>query len=303
MRRMRQSRVAVLALSALVVLGACSVKKVDEAHVGVKYTDGPMEGQRWDGVVEPGGSHTVVNDHVYLLPARQVTYIVGSDGAERCAECDAPALWLTTADGEAMEIELAVRFFLNTREDVLRRFFQEICQKHDCWTDEGWIAMLNETFGNPMQAVVSDLGLEYQGDDLRYDNAVRDEFASQFGENFVDSLERLVGRGDYFCGPGYNRNEEDCPALSVEVTSVKFRNAERESVREREELAVREAELAAQEERTAAAQARVDAAQATPEHIRLAEVEAMLACAQNPECQLTVITGSEGDLEVTVPAS
>lgn len=296
----KRRNVVVLALAVL-VLGACSVKKVDEAHVGIKYTDGPIEGRRWDGIVEPGGSHTVVNDHVYQLPARQVTYIVGSDGGERCAECDAPALWLTAADGEAMEVELAVRFFLNTREEALRPFFLEICQKHDCWTDEGWIRMLNETFGNPMQAVVSDLGLEFDADDLRYNNGTRDDFAQQFGERFVESLERLVGRGDYFCGPGYNRNEDDCPALSVEVTGVKFRNAEREGIREAEELAAREEALAQQEERTAQAQARVDEAQATDAHIRLAEVEAMLACAGNPECQLTVIVGADGNLDVSVP--
>lgn len=280
----------------VLALGACSVERVNESEVGIHYTQGPIEGERFEHVIAPGGSSTVFDDVVYRLPARQVTYISAAG-----EESDAPPLSLTASGGERLQVSLAVRFFLNTREEALRPFFLEICQKHDCWEDEGWIRMLRETFGNPMQAVVNDLGLEYEADQLRYNNEVRDQFAGAFAERFVDQLERLVGRGDFFCGPGYDRNEDDCPALSVEISSVHYENAELEGIREAQELAVQEEALAAQEAETAAAQQRTVAAQATPEWRAQQEAQAMRECAQNPECQLTVIVGGE-DAAVTVPA-
>lgn len=300
------SKIRGLALSALLLVGAaaCTVEKVDEAHVGVKYTDGPIEGKKWDGVVEPGGSHTVANDHVYQLPARQVTYIAGSNSdGQQCAECERPALTLTAKGGERMDIELAVRFFLNTRTTPLRPFFLEICQKHNCWSDDGWIRMLNETFGNPMEAVVNDVGLDFDAEQLRYDNKVKDEFAAAFASTFVESQKRLIGHGDYFCGPGYDRKDkESCPGLSVEVTGVEFHNTEREGIREAQELSVKQAALASQQEATAVAQQRVNAAKATNQYLALQQAEAMLACAKNPQgCNLTVIVGDDGDVGVSVP--
>jgi hypothetical protein len=292
------SRRRTLGACALLVLGlgACSVERVNESEVGIHYTQGPIEGEKFDHVIEPGGSSTVVDDVVYRLPARQVTYISAAG-----EESDAPPLSLTAQGGERLQVSLAVRFFLNSREEALRPFFLEICQKHDCWEDEGWLRMLRETFGNPMQAVVNDLGLEYEAEQLRYNNEVRDQFSAAFAERFVDQLERLVGRGDFFCGPGYDRDEEECPALSVEISSVHYENAELEGIREQQELAVQEEALAAQTARTARAEQEAVAAQATPEWERQQQTQAMRECAQNPECQLTVILGG-GDVGVTVPA-
>ncbi len=292
----KKTRAVLVLLGLTLVLGACAVEKVDEAHVGVGYTDGFIEGQKFDGVVPPGGSRTVGNDHVYQLPARQVTYIAGSaEGA------DSGPLTLTAANGEKMNVELTVRFFLNTREETLKPFFLEICQKYDCWGDEGWVAMLRDTFGNPQQAVINDIGLNYNAEELRYNNEVKDSFASEFATTFVDSLGRLVGRDDYFCGPGYKRNEDNCPDLSVEVNSVTYASADLEGIREQQVLAQEQVELAVQEEASAAAQARVDAARATPQSIALMEAEAILACAQKPDgCNLTVINGDQ-QVGVSVP--
>lgn len=290
-----------LALLFVLAFGACTQERVDEAHVGVRYTDGEIEGQKFDKVVAPGGAEWVFNDHVYKLPARQVTYISGSqEGA------DAPPLVLTAKNGEKMNVELTVRFFLNSREEALKPFFLEICQKHDCWEDEGWITMLNETFGNPQQAVINDIGLDYDAEELRYNNAVKDDFADTFASTFVTSLGRLVGRDDYFCGPGYDREDESsCPGLSVEVNSVTYANTDLEGFREAAEVAEGKVELSVQEEAAAAAQARVDAARATPEALALQEARAILLCAENPEgCSLSV-TRIEGgnDVGVSVPAN
>jgi regulator of protease activity HflC (stomatin/prohibitin superfamily) len=297
-RRRRLALVVTLALA----LGACSVERVNESEVGIHYSDGPIEGQRVEDIVEPGGSATVFDDTVYRLPARQVTWI--ASGGENA---DAPPLGVTAEGGEHLQVGVSIRFFLNTREDALKRFFVELCDKHDCWNDEGWVAMLQETFGTPLRAVASDLGLSYEAEELRYNTDIRDQFASQLADRFVSEAGRLIGRDDYFCGPGYRRGadpdsrEHGCPTLSVEVLGVTFENAERENIREAQELAAEQEALAAQQAATARAQQETVRAQATPEWVRQQQAQAMRECAANPECQLTVVV-SGNDVGVSVPA-
>lgn len=299
-------------LGLALLLGACSVEKVDEASVGVHYTDGPVEGQKFDHVVEPGGSSTVVNDHVYRLPARQVSYIAANDGTQNGA--DGPAIVITDQNGVGLSIDMTVRFFLNTREDVLKPFFLEQCQKFDCWNGaidtpgegeaDGWGDMLNNVYGNTAVAVANDLALGYVAEELRYNNEVKDRFSSEFATAFVAEQERLIGRGDYFCGPGYDREGDNCPNLSVEITKITYVRPELEQVRENQQLAVEQTELAVQQEAAAAAEARVAAARATGQNIALMQAEAMLACAQNPNagaCNLNIVVDDSGQVGVSIP--
>lgn len=292
----------------LLAFAGCSVKKVDEAHVGVRYTDGPIDGKKFDHVVQPGGSETVFNDHVYELPARQVTYILGSkpDGS-KCDECDAPTLRFTAKGGVDMNLDLADRFFLNSRTNALKPFFLEQCQKFDCWTDKGWVKMLDNVFGNPMKAVVKDIGLDFDPESLRYNAGTRDQFARKFATEFRKAQARLVGgSGRYFCGPGYDRKTTNkhaksyCPELSVEVTGVTFADPEREAVHGKEQLSKAQEQLAGQQLATAKAQQAVNSAQATSQNLALMERQAMLECAKRAGCQLTIVVGANG--QVTIPA-
>jgi hypothetical protein len=294
-----------IAIGLLALVGAaCTNQRVDEAQIGVRYSDGWIEGKHFEKVVEPNDSEWVWNDHVYKLPARQITWISGPG-----EEADAPAVEFS-AKGEPMTLELATRFFLNSNEEVLKPFFLEICQKFDCWDgaiggqdpNDGWNRMLRETFGNPQQAVLKDLGLEFNGEDLRYNNETRDEFARRFAEEFADAQKRLIGNGDYFCGPGYVRGDDKCPNISVEVTSIQFADPAREGIRAAKILAAEQQSLAVEQEKAAQAQQRVNAAKATPEYERLNQAQAMVKCAENPECQLTIIVGGDGTVGVSVPA-
>lgn len=303
---------AVCAVLAVLGLGACAVEKVDEASVGIHYTDGAIEGQKFDHVIEPGGSSTVWNDHVYRLPARQVSYIAQGDGTANGA--DAPGIVITDKNGVKLAVDLTVRFFLNTREDVIKPFFLEQCQKFDCWVGaidtpgegdkDGWGDMLNNVYGNTAVAVANDLALNYTAEELRYSNEVKDQFSTEFATAFVAEQERLIGRGDYFCGPGYNRDGDNCPALSVEITKITYESAELENIRQQQQLASEQVELAAQQEAAAAAQARVDAARATPQSIEYMQAQAILACAQNPNpgaCNLNVVVdGVEAGVSIPV---
>lgn len=306
----KKIKVAAIALMVLLV-GACSNKKVDESHIGVRYNDGWIEGKSYDKLVEPGGSEWVYNDSVHELPTRQITWQTGT-----CEGCDGPSLQITAQGGEIMNVDLAIRGFLNTgNDDKLETFFNDICNKTrtvgdktvtGCWEDAGsegqlgWDFMLKETFGNPLVAVANDVGLDYEAAQLRYNNETKDTFSTSFATAFKTSQKKLIGEGDYFCGPGYKRSSNECPDLSVEVTAIHYANAELEGIKDLQALAVEQEKLAAQELKTALAQQATNKAKATSQNLALLEKEAMMACANRDGCTMSFIVGGEPDVSVPV---
>lgn len=304
---MRRAR-AWLGLLMVLALGACTQERVNESEIGVRYGHGPIEGDHFEHLVMPGDYEWVGDDEVIRLPARQVTWTSGPGG-------DAEALQFNAKGGELMVMELSTRFFLNTtvddEEEPFRTFFNDICRKHECWDGatsrgeegDGWSRMLFDIVGQPQQAAANIVGLDYEAEELRYDTAVRDDFADAFAAEFETLLEREVGVANIFCGGGYEQGDESCPPVGVQVTNVRFADAAREGVREAQRLAEEREQLAVQEAETAAAQQQVNEQRATLEWERLKRGEAMVACAENPECQLTIIvTGDGTEAEVTVPA-
>lgn len=289
----------------------CGQERVNEAEIGVYYTDGPLEGEHFDRVLDPGQSAFVVNDHVYRLPARQITWITGPGD-----EADAPALEFTAAGGESMVMELSTRLYLNTsmddNDEPFKTFFTGICQSFDCWdgsienspgADAGWNRMLKQLVGNPQRAAAIAVGLRYDAEQLRYDSAIQEEFADAFAEEFERLQADEVGVANIFCGPGYKRDGDNCPAVGVKVTRVTFKDDDREGIREERQLAERRQALAVVEQQTAAAEQLVNATRVTPQYIADQQVQAAIACANNPDgCNLTIILNGD-DVSTTVNAT
>lgn len=311
---MRKARWLSAAVLLILFLGACTQKRVNEAEIGVRYGHGPIEGDHFEKIVEPGGYEWVGDDSVYKLPARQVTWTTSGKGDS--ANSDAPALEFKAQGGETMIMELSTRFVLNTtlddNQEPFKTFFTSICQKYDCWEgaiggdsrDDGWFRMLTDIVGNPQQAAANRVGREFVADELRYNNSIADQFADRFAEEFGRLLADEVGVEDIFCGPSYERGDKDCPPVAVNVTSVRFSDPEREGIREARRLAEEKEQLAVAEEAAAIAQQRVNAAKATPEYETLQRAAAMLECAKNPECQLTIVVDASGNtVGVSVPAN
>lgn len=310
---MNKRRLPILLLLLLAIVAGCSAQKVDEAHVGVRYTDGMFDGKKFEKVVQPGGTEWTFNDNVYQLPAGQRSYIVSSkaDVGDRAGN---DFLVITTKDGTRLRIELNTRFFLNIREEPLKDFFLKICQKYDCWNDTpekpGWDKMLAENFRVPLETVSSTIGFKYEGSALRYSAELWDQFGTEFAKAFTDEQVKILGRGDYFCGPGYAWDKPDtgCPPLPVSITSVRFDNDELESIPDQRKQAVEKKALAKEQEAAEVARAGVQVAYAnalkgaaTPEVIALQQAEAMKKCAENPQgCTLII---NQGSRDATVAVS
>jgi len=298
----------VMVIGCLVAVVGLRQQRVNEAEIGVYYTDGPFEGQHFDRILEPGDSAWIYNDHVYKMPARQITWITGPG-----EDADAPALTFTAQGGEQMVMTLTTRFELNTTldhgEGPFKDFFTGICQSFDCWegsinnnpgNDEGWNRMLNMIVGNPQIAAAKNLGLAYEAESLRYSTETREEFASAFADEFERLMSGEAGVSNIFCGPGYKRGEAECPPISVRVTDVQFADPTREAIREQEQLAQRQVALAEQQRQAAAAQQTVNAATATPEYVARLQAEAMRDCAQRDGCSLSIVI-TDGSTQTAVP--
>lgn len=319
MGKRRVVRTVALIVVALIMTACGSYEKVDEAHIGVRYTDGWMDGQKFDKVVDPGGTEYVFNDHVYRLPTRQITWNMTDNGG------DAPALTITAKGGEKLNMGLSVRGFLNTREGPTKQFFLEICQKDrtlkregqkdliidGCWDDAsgegpaGWILMLTDAFGDPAIAVANDVASTYDAEKLRYDSTTKRRFETEFAEAFRDQQRKMIGNSGYFCGPGYDRNEDNkeadgwCPDLAVQVTGIRYENEDLENIRSEKELSAQREELAVQETQTALAQQATNAAKATAQNLALMEAQAQLNCSTKPACTMIIVTG-DGNRPVNV---
>ncbi len=305
----KQRKSIVLLLLAVVLMAGCTAQKVDEAQVGVRYSDGFIEGKKFEKVIPPGGTEYTVNDHVYKLPAGQRSYIVSSkDGVGDRAGGD--FLVITTKDKTRLRIELSTRFFLNIRADVLKEFFLKICQKYDCWKDDAWAQMLAENFRVPLETVSSTIGFNYEGSELRYSSEQWNSFGTAFAEQFVTEQVKLLGRGDFFCGPGYawDKPETGCPPLPISITNIRFDSDELESIPDQRKLALEQKSLATQQQEAAVAQAQAKVAEAnalqgaaTPEVIALRQADAMRDCAKNPQgCTLIInVDGNTANVAVT----
>ena len=70
-------------------------------------------------------------EHLYELPAPQRNYIMSKDPSQ--GDNGKPEfVGAPSADRVVTEWESAAYFKLNTRPEVVRRFFEEICLKYRC---------------------------------------------------------------------------------------------------------------------------------------------------------------------------
>ena len=307
-------------LATAVVAGCSETAAVD--RVGLYYTGGPIQGQHFEKVVNPGSGATWmgISDTLKWLLAGQRNYIVSKkvDEGDRKA---ADFLRVPAKGGVPFDFEVAVYFKLNTHtEDIqgfqggtLRRFYEQICKKYKCEEEDGWDEMLNDNFRKIIETAVRTRVFNYTVEEL-YANAegaasgkadailtIQDDIAKQPKA----SINTTLG-GEFFCGPTFDRGRPQCPDFQFIITS----GAEPADQSVRDSFAAQR--VAANGEVTARNQAAADVARAngtraqqdalrgqiTPEYLDLQRIEAMRECARNPNCTLVITQGQNGGVNV-----
>jgi hypothetical protein len=269
-------------------------KSVPVDKVALHYSGGPIEGEHFESVVAPGTKTRFYGflDRLYELPATQRNYIMSKhpdEGDTRRAEyVGAPS-----ADKVVTEWESATYFKLNTRPDVLRAFFEQICLKYRC-TDltpgGGWDHMLADTFRQQIVAAIQDEARGHTSEEIYANRDTLLQMQQSIGSTLKDRVNRVLG-GEFFCGPTFTPERQDCPEFAFVIKELALPknvqdqyNANRASV-----LAVDKAKADAQSQAALRA-----APELTPGQLSYIRAQAELECARRSGCVLVVGNGTTG---------
>lgn len=313
--------VAVVGLVAIVGL-AGSWKSTPVDHIGLHYSGGPIEGQKFEGVVPPGSGARFLGiaDSLVLLPVTQRDYTAsnyeGADGGPIIA----PA-----RGGVEMQFEVAAYFTLNTGDQVVRQFYERVCVKFDCTSDEGWDEMLRINFRGPIEQAIQQSIRQFTVDELYAGQAtqgasdgsgdeavtVLEQVQDAIANDLKENINTVLG-GAYFCGPTFDRSEPDvCPDFEFQITSATpTSDAVRDSfarnaaslqdvvtAQNQAQAAVAEAEGQRQ------AQEALNNLYSDPNYIAYLRALAVQACAANANCTLVITDGDAGAVNVNTGGS
>jgi hypothetical protein len=279
--------------------------------IGLHYSGGPIEGQKFREVVEPGSGQRFLGlmDRLVLLPVTQRDYIVSLKPTEGDRE-GPDVIHAPAKGGVEMQFEVSAYFTLNTAPQTVRRFYERICVKFHCETETGWDRMLNNNFRKPIEQAIQQAVRRYTVNEL---------YAGEVGEGSVDTTEEqavsllvtiqneiardlkenineILG-GEYFCGPTFDREDPDvCPDFQFQIvsatpTSEAVKNAFAENAASRQEkiTAQNRADAAvAEAEGRRQAQAALAGIYSDPNYIAYLNALALQECAKNSNCTLVV---------------
>lgn len=315
---MKKYLLILVALLALSTVGCASVSTQPD-EVAIAYTGGPIEGTKYDQVIQPGSGLVWlgINDQSYTYPTTTRTYTISSVASEGDRGVS-DQITAPTKEGVETHWELAVYFKLNTSK--IRAFHENVGLKFDAWTSEGWNQMLNDVFRQQIENTVQSVSRGHTADDIYKSVDVFAGFNEEISQGLKDQINNVFGAA-YFCGPTYDGTiQEDaadgevpCPELEVAVKKVTISNAEvvksyedqktsanNQVIRENEGQAKiiesqRNADAAvAEAEGKRKSQEQLAAIYNDPAYIEYLKALAMQQCAGNTNCTLVITNDGSG---------
>jgi regulator of protease activity HflC (stomatin/prohibitin superfamily) len=194
-----------------------SVKKTPRDQIGISYGGGPIEGQQFQRVVDPG-SNLFVNgfaDKLYLYPVTQRNYIV----SRRTDEGDVhgeDAFTAPSKDRIPVQFQVAVYFKLNT--DKLRKFHEQIGLKYRAYTESGWDRMLNDSFRQQIEFALQRESRKYEVADIYANAEVLTTIQGEVGSVLKENVTQILG-DEYFCGPTFEPGRP-CPEFTFTIKHI-----------------------------------------------------------------------------------
>lgn len=210
---------AIVGIVGIVLLSTLlgSVKKTPRDQIGISYGGGPVEGQHFQRIVQPG-SNLFVNgfaDKLYLYPVTQRNYII----SKRTDEGDVQGEDFVTApskDRIPIQFEAAAYFKLNT--DKLRKFHEQIGLKYHAYTDDGWNRMLNNSFRQQIEFAFQREARKYEAADIYANSDVLTLIQQEVGTTLKENVNEVLG-DEYFCGPTFVP-EKTCPQFTFTIKGI-----------------------------------------------------------------------------------
>jgi hypothetical protein len=197
------------------------LKKTPRDRVGISYGGGPVEGTRYQRIVQPG-SGLFFNgffDSLYLYPSDQVNYIIPQaqgdgaqgdgaqgdgaqgDGAQGDgAQPGRDAVTAPTRDRVQATYQVAVYFKLNT--DLLRVFHEQLGLRYSAYTTDGWNALIRDTFRQQIENALQEETRKVDVADLVGNADVLVELQDNVQDKLSQRLEHALGQR-FFCAPTF----------------------------------------------------------------------------------------------------
>jgi hypothetical protein len=191
----------VVVVFALVPLVGSALKKTPRDRVGISYGGGPIEGARFQKIVEPGSAlfFNGLFDPLYLYPADQQNYII-SRSAGQSDDSASDSVIAPSKDRVAIEYQVAVYYKLNT--DKLRSFHEELGLKYQAFTTKGWNNLIRDTFRQQIENALQEQTRRYGVADV-YGNAdLLVTVQSEVQRTLSERLKAALG-DQFFCAPTF----------------------------------------------------------------------------------------------------
>jgi len=305
----------IVALTAVIMLfSAWGSVPVDK--VGLHYNGGPIEGQSFEKIIQPGSGAQFLGprDSLVLLPIDQRSYTTcKAEDVDGGDTCDGPDIVASTKGGAEMRFRIGVSFKLNTGDDIIQQFDKQICRKFNCSSGDGWDEMLQVQFRGPIEQAIQQSVRNYTVDQLYAgvnadgsSTSILEDVQADIAADLKENINQFVG-GDYFCGPGFDRSKpEVCPDFQFQITDAVpvdegVRNAFAENLSSAQRVITAEnqanAEVAEAEGKKRAQEA-LAGLYTDPNYIAYLNALALQECAGNSNCTL-IVGGNDTGVNVT----
>ena len=223
MPRVGKLWVVLVVVVALVVLAfvptiAQGFVKTPADRVGISYGGGPIEGIKFQKIVQPG-SNLFFNgffDSFYLYPADQQNYIVSKSVTEGTSTKD--FVQAPTMDRVQVSFQVAVYFTLNT--DLLQAFHEELGLKYKAYTKAGWDNLIQDTFRQQIENSLQEETRRYEVADLFGNADLLVDLQNKVQATLSQRLTNALGNR-YFCSPTFQPGGPcDDPTFVVKTIQI-----------------------------------------------------------------------------------
>lgn len=202
---------------------------VPSNKVGLHYNGGPIEGQSFERIIQPGSGAQFLGprDTLALLPIDQRSYVTCNSEEVNGDTCDGPDIVAATKGGAEMRFRIGVSFKLNSGDEIVQKFYEQICRKFDCTSGGGWDNLLKVQFRGPIEQAIQQSVRNYTVDQLfagvnpdGASTSILEDVQKDIAADLKDNINNFVG-GAYFCGPGFDRSKpEVCPDFQFQITDA-----------------------------------------------------------------------------------
>lgn len=203
-----------LALAVGVIGGLFSWDSTDVDEVGLHYSGGPIEGRKFETLVGPSTSGSFYGpfDKLVKLPANQRTYIISKEASGGDV---AGFVSAKNAEGVEIEYETTMWFRLNTKPDVVRRFYEDVCTKYDDCQGSGWDQMLADNLRKAQETALQSTSRRYSTDAVAQEGDTLAEIQRDVADALKSRVNDNLG-GPYFVDMRFQVNDVDIPQRIAE---------------------------------------------------------------------------------------